>query len=113
VEVVELGDSGCERLFTMLADTPNSLETVYLNGNGVSTKTCRAIASFLKNAVCKLTGLFMASNPVGDSGAEELPAGLSNNATLLRLSLASCGLSSVGEAFSLQCTGAASHRHLR
>jgi len=96
----------------MLADTPNSLKTVYLNGNGISTKACRAIASFLESAVCKLTGLFMASNPVGNSGAEERATGLSNNATLLRLSLASCRLSSVGVASSLQCTGAASHRHL-
>ncbi|KAF1989206.1 RNI-like protein, partial [Aulographum hederae CBS 113979] len=98
LEVVQLGDSGCARLFQMLAAYygPVALESIYLNGNGVAVEGCKAIASFLKKEICRLTELFMGSNPVGSDGADALAEGITRNKTLLRLNLSSYGISSNG-----------------
>jgi hypothetical protein len=94
--VTELGDAGIITLLNGIAQSPNALQTIYINGNGVGLAGCKAIATFLGTKHCNLTGLFMASNPVGDAGAAALSQGIAANKSLTRLGLASCGLTTTG-----------------
>ncbi|KAL8724122.1 MAG: hypothetical protein Q9181_006973 [Wetmoreana brouardii] len=54
------------------------------------------MASYLSSAHCKLESLYMSCNPVGNAGATALARGLSSNASLLWLSITSCGLEPTG-----------------
>jgi len=110
LDQTELSDEGVSRLFTRLsgarivAEAPPlsscnhelPLRNIYLNATGISTSACKAIASFLCSPYCKLESLYMSCNPVGDAGAVALAQGLAGNDSLLRLSIASCGLKSTG-----------------
>jgi NLR family CARD domain-containing protein 3 len=102
LEQTQLGDAGAARLFNLLSahitsnGHPLSLETIYLNADGISFKGCTAVARYLKLSNCALSNLFMACNPIGDKGAYALAGGLITNNSLLRLSLKSCGLKTAG-----------------
>ncbi|KAJ4420909.1 hypothetical protein N0V82_004089 [Gnomoniopsis sp. IMI 355080] len=111
IETCELGDEGVAHLFTSLVDKPNSLEAIYINGNGVGFDATAAIARFLASSTCKLKYLMMSSNPIGDAGAINLASGLANNNNLEVLTVASCGLSSKG--VSAICHALARHPKIR
>lgn len=112
IEVTELGDRGVASLFKGLLTTPNNLETIYLNGLGISSAGASAISDFLSSAEsCHVKYLFLSSNPLGDLGASSLSQGLAANTTLEVLTLASCGLSSKG--VSSICEALARHPKLR
>lgn len=96
IETCELGDGGIAQLFNSLATTPNTLQAIYINGNGTGADGSAAIARFLASPNCQLKYLMMSSNPLGDAGAKSLASGLSDNTTLEVLTVASCGLSSQG-----------------
>ncbi|KAJ4387412.1 hypothetical protein N0V93_008004 [Gnomoniopsis smithogilvyi] len=96
IETCELGEEGLAHLFTSLLDKPNTLETIYINGNGVGPEASMAIAKFLASPGCKLRYLMMSSNPLGDEGAINLASCIADNTTLEVLTVASCGLSSKG-----------------
>ncbi|CAN8105554.1 unnamed protein product [Discula destructiva] len=111
VENCELGDAGVADLFDGLAKTPNFLETIYINGNGISITGCTAIARFLASPHCRLQYLMMSSNPIGDAGAAALATGIGSNSTLEVVTVASCGLSSRG--VSALCAVLAQHPRIR
>lgn len=111
IETCELGDEGIAHLFTSLADEANTLETIYINGNGIGPDASMAIARFLASPACKLKYLMMSSNPLGDAGAINLASGIANNTTLEVLTIASCGMSSKG--VSVICQSLAHHPKIR
>ncbi|KAI1878396.1 uncharacterized protein JN550_000578 [Neoarthrinium moseri] len=96
IEACELGDEGISGLFERLQDTQNRLETIFMNGDGIGVAAATQIGQFLRSPNCHLRYLMMSGNPLGDSGASALSAGLSANTTLEVLTVASCGLSSLG-----------------
>lgn len=99
LDQTQLSDEGVAGLFESISSTPAlSLRNIYLNGDGISTKACKAIASFLASSTCKLESIYMSSNPVGDAGAIALAAGLKENQSLKRLCIASCGIKTAGAA---------------
>lgn len=111
IETCELGDEGIAHLFTSLADKSNSLETIYINGNGIGAAGSAAIARFLASSTCRLRHLMMSSNPLGDAGAMNLACGIARNKTLEVLTVASCGMSSHG--VSAICNALAHHPKIR
>ncbi|KAJ7589596.1 hypothetical protein C8J56DRAFT_939043 [Mycena floridula] len=103
LDLTALGDIGVEKLFSLLKshyDNPSptsiGLRHIYLNANGIGAKAAQAIGDYLSSPQCELEGLFMSCNPVGDDGAAALASGLQRNTSLLRLTLASCGLKTAG-----------------
>ena len=102
IDQTQLGDAGVAQLFEVLAehvashDLPLSLQTIYLNADGISLMSCRAMAKFLASPKCALKNLYLGCNPIGDKGACALAEGLANNTSLLRLILKSIGLKTAG-----------------
>ena len=99
LDQTELGNDQLTWLFLSLASYSKGqlpIRNLYINAVGVGDKACKAIAAFLCSPACGLESIFMSNNPIGDNGASELSKGLQRNKTLLRLSMASCGLKSQG-----------------
>jgi Ran GTPase-activating protein (RanGAP) involved in mRNA processing and transport len=100
LDQTELSNAGVAEVFNRLAsfaiDSGIALETIYMNGNGLSLKACEAISRFLQSPGCRLENLYMSGNPVGARGAVALGSGIEKNRTLKRFSLTSCGLNSAG-----------------
>ncbi|PVI03182.1 RNI-like protein [Periconia macrospinosa] len=100
LDQTELGDAGVADLFERLVEhtieTPLPLRHLYLNGAGVGTRAATAIAKFLESPQCALDSLYMGHNPIGNSGAIALAAGLRKNKSLTRLMLISSGISDDG-----------------
>jgi Ran GTPase-activating protein (RanGAP) involved in mRNA processing and transport len=100
LDQTELSNGSVAELFARLANFALHngvvLETIYMNGNGISLKACESVAGFLQSPGCRLENLYMSGNPVGVRGAVALAAGIKNNRTLKRFSLTSCGLNSQG-----------------
>lgn len=100
LDQTELGDLGVEELFSKLAahpsERPLALRHIYLNACGVGVKAASAIAEYLSNPLCTITSLYLTNNPLGSSGVIALAAGLKENKTLTRLTLASVGMDDRG-----------------
>lgn len=102
VDQTELGDAGVSKLFNLLAThtTPTNnklpLRNIYLNGNGLSVSSARAIGAFLQSPHCGLTSLYISSNPLGNEGVAALATALPHAPYLTRLSLQSVGVSTKG-----------------
>lgn len=92
----EIGDDGVTELFHILRGKKNALETIYLNGNGVSRKACLAIGIFLCAPYGNLKNLYLSGNPIGDYGADALSTCFPWSRFLERVSLTSCGINSEG-----------------
>ncbi|KAJ7785075.1 hypothetical protein DFH07DRAFT_3204 [Mycena maculata] len=107
VENTELGDAGVARLMDALTGKDIPLRHIYLNANGIGAHAAVRIAAYLAHPACKLESLYLASNPIGDAGALPLADALKSNRSLLRLSMASTGLTSNGAA--ALCTALAGH----
>ena len=100
LDQTKLSDEGIASLFDILsqssANAPVTLQHLYLNATGLSTKAAASLANFLQTPGCRLQSLFMSNNPLSDTGAAALAVGLKTNTTLQRLMLASAGLTSPG-----------------
>jgi Ran GTPase-activating protein (RanGAP) involved in mRNA processing and transport len=100
LDQTELGDDGIATLFGMLAasctETSLPLRHIYLNGVGIGVKAATAIAKYLALPQCGLHSLYVTNNPMGSAGVIALAAGLKQNKSLVRLTLASVGLSDDG-----------------
>lgn len=99
LDQTELSDAGVAALFDPLADIDSAdlpLRHLYLNATGISRKACESIARYLATGNCQLQSLYISNNPMGDQAAVALAKGLQYNKSLLRLSVRSCGLKSVG-----------------
>jgi NLR family CARD domain-containing protein 3 len=102
LDQTNLGDAGVAQLFEQLGehvtsnDHPLSLETIYLNADGIGHKGCISMARYLGSPNCALNNLSVACNLIGDKGAYALAEGLATNTSLLRLCLKSCGLKTAG-----------------
>ncbi|KAJ7778361.1 hypothetical protein B0H16DRAFT_1711869 [Mycena metata] len=96
LENTELGNEGVAKIMTEITGREIPLRNLYLNANGVGEKAAIAIAGYLAHSACKLESLYLGSNPVGDAGALPIAEALKSNQTLLRLSMASTGLTSKG-----------------
>ncbi|KAL8691559.1 MAG: hypothetical protein Q9218_003238 [Villophora microphyllina] len=98
LDQTELGDEGVPKLFNKLNSYKGSipLRNIYLNGTGIGSKACEAIADYLSQPNCALEALYISCNPIGDAGALALARGLGINTSLLRLSMTSYGLKSPG-----------------
>lgn len=102
LEQTQFGDAGAARMFELLAahlapeGASLSLETLYLNADGISHQGCAALAKFLASPNCTLSDLYIACNPIGDRGACALATGLAANKSLYRLVLKSVGLNTAG-----------------
>ncbi|KAF8213442.1 hypothetical protein K438DRAFT_1750724 [Mycena galopus ATCC 62051] len=107
VENVELGDEGVARLMDEITGQDIPLRHLYLNANGIGEKAATKIAGYLAHSQCKMESLYLASNPVGDAGALPMAEALKINTSLLRLSMASTGLTSKG--ISALCTSLSTH----
>ena len=100
IEQTEFGDKGAERLFTLLhkhlSTDPQSLETLYLNADGIGQNACLALSDYLSHPNCNLKNLYVGCNPIGDKGALALAPGLAKNTSLQRLMLKSIGVKTAG-----------------
>ena len=98
LDQTELGDEGVAHLFSLLANhhSPTSLRHIYLNAVGIGQSACQSLANYLSSPHCTLESMYLSTNPMGVSGANTLAKGLAKNTSLLRLTLASCGLKSEG-----------------
>ena len=102
LDQTNLGDAGVAQLFELLGehvasnDRPLSLETLYLNANGIGHKGCAFMARYLGSPSCALNNLSIACNPIGDKGGYALAEDLAGNRSLVRLFLKSCGLKTAG-----------------
>jgi hypothetical protein len=100
LDQTELGDTGITTLFDMLAahsaEKSLPLRHIYLNGVGIGLKAATAIAKYLASPHCGLNSLYATNNPMGSDGVVALAAGLRQNKSLARLTLASVGLSDDG-----------------
>ncbi|MCJ1286575.1 hypothetical protein MMC26_005921 [Xylographa opegraphella] len=101
LDQTELGNDAVEQLFTFLAEKAAgadrlALRNLYLNATGIGASACSAIASYLGHPNCTLESLYLNNNPIGTSGLLALCHGpaLAQNRSLVRLCLASCGLTS-------------------
>ena len=104
LDATELGDEGVCRLFSLLEihRSPIALRHIYLNAVGIGHSACQSIAKYLSSPNCTLESVYLDANPIGDAGADPLAKGLASNTSLLRLTLASCGLKSEGAKSILQ-----------
>ena len=73
-----------------------SLETLYLNANGIGEHGAAASGKFLASPHCHLRRLYLACNPLGDGGAIQLAKGLQNSTSLHKLMLKSVGMAAFG-----------------
>ena len=99
LDQTELGDTGVATLFGLLIDSALDslpLRNIYLNGTGISTAACKAIAQFAASADCTLESLYLGMNPIGDEGATALSDGLRQNTSLKRFITDSCGINTQG-----------------
>lgn len=98
LDQTELGDEGVAHLFSLLANHHSliPLRHIYLNAVGIGQSACKSLTMYLSSPHCALESVYLSANPVGDAGANALAEGLGNNQSLLRLTLASCGLKSQG-----------------
>jgi Ran GTPase-activating protein (RanGAP) involved in mRNA processing and transport len=100
LDQTELGDAGVAELFTKLAqhvpEKPISLRHIYLNANGIGLKAATAMGQFLASPHCTLDAVYETNNPIGNDGVAALAAGLKQNKSLTRLTLASTGLGDDG-----------------
>jgi len=100
LDQTELGDTGIADLFSKLGQhvpkKPLAFRNIYLNANGISAKGATAIAQYLASPQCRLEGLYLMSNPLGNTGVMALAAGLKQNKSLKRLTLSSIGMSDEG-----------------
>ena len=98
LDVTELGDEGVCQLFSLLENhhSPIPLRDIYLNAVGIGHSACKSLAKNLSSPNCKLESVYLDTNPMGDAGADALAGELASNTSLLRLTLASCGLNSKG-----------------
>ena len=98
LDQTELGDEGITAIFTRLAkyQQPVPLRHIYLNATGVGARAATSIGEYLASDHCALDSLYMTNNPIGSAGAKALAAGLSENKSLVRLTLASTGLNDEG-----------------
>jgi Ran GTPase-activating protein (RanGAP) involved in mRNA processing and transport len=96
LDQTELGDAGVAELFTKLAqhvpEKPLPLRHIYLNALGIGLKGATAIGKFLASPHCTLDAIYATNNPMGNDGVAALAAGLKQNKSLTRLTLASTGL---------------------
>ncbi|MCJ1432052.1 hypothetical protein MMC27_001408 [Xylographa pallens] len=107
LDQTELGNAAVAQLFAFLAETtaagpadrggapPLALQNLYLSATGIGAAACAALAAYLALPACTLESLYISNNPLGASGLRALCAGpaLAQNRSLVRLCLASCGLS--------------------
>ncbi|KAJ7213410.1 hypothetical protein GGX14DRAFT_79496 [Mycena pura] len=107
LENIELGNDGAARMLTEITGKDLPLRNLYLNANGIGEKAARALAGYLAHPACKLESLYLGANPIGDAGALPLADALKSNQTLLRLGMASTGLTS--KSVSALCSALASH----
>ncbi|KAF2682300.1 RNI-like protein [Lentithecium fluviatile CBS 122367] len=100
LDQTELGDAGVAELFTKLAlhapEKPLSIRHIYLNAVGIGPKAAVAIGEFLASPHCKLDAIYATNNPLGNEGVAALAAGLKENKSLARLTLASTGMGDDG-----------------
>ena len=122
LDQTELGNDAVQRLFTWLAahgtasrhplreygTTPDfaelglsdkthiTLRNIYLNAVGIGEAACKAIAEYLMWPGCPIESLYLSNNPLGNAGAINIARGLAVNKSLLRVSLASCGINTDG-----------------
>jgi Ran GTPase-activating protein (RanGAP) involved in mRNA processing and transport len=98
LDQTELGDAGVAELFSKLAKYEKSLPLrhIYLNGIGIGVKAATAIGEYLALPHCQLDSLYATNNPIGSAGVVALAAGLKENKSLTRLTLASVGLTDEG-----------------
>ena len=122
LDQTELGNDGVQRLFTWLAGhgtasrhplkeygtTPDFAElglgykkhiilrNIYLNAMGIGEAAGKAIAEYLMWPRYPIESLYLSNNPLGDAGAIAFARGLAVNKSLLRVSLASCGINTNG-----------------
>ena len=104
LDQTELGDEGVAHLFSLLANYHGfiSLRHIYLNAVGIGQSACNSLAVYLSSQHCPVESVYLSCNPIGDAGAKALAIGLACNSSLLRLTLASCGLKSQGAKSILQ-----------
>lgn len=104
LDQTELGDEGVAHLFSLLANHHNatSLRHIYINAVGIGQCAYKSLATYLSSPHCTMESVYLSNNPKGDAGAEALAKGLASNKSLLRLTLASCGLKSEGAKSILQ-----------
>eukprot|EP00457_Paulinella_chromatophora_P002903 gb/GEZN01002908.1/.p1 GENE.gb/GEZN01002908.1/~~gb/GEZN01002908.1/.p1 ORF type:complete len:531 (-),score=100.02 gb/GEZN01002908.1/:210-1802(-) len=83
----------------------SALQYLYLDANAVSTKSLPAIVSYFTHVQALqhklgrpvgLVGLSLGCNRLGDTGAQQIAQVLRDDVRLLRLCLASCGISTQG-----------------
>lgn len=98
LDQTELGDAGVAKIFTALAhhERPVALRHIYLNAVGIGNDGAEAIAKYLASPHCALDALYATNNPLGNNGVTALAAGLKQNKSLSRLTLASVGVSDDG-----------------
>jgi Ran GTPase-activating protein (RanGAP) involved in mRNA processing and transport len=100
LDQTNLGDAGVEKLFMTLAhhvpEKPIALRHIYLNADGIGLKAATAIGKFLASSHCTLDAIYANNNPMGNDGVAALAAGLKQNNSLTRLTLASTGLGDDG-----------------
>lgn len=93
LDQTELGNEGVAHLFSLLANDheATSLRHIYLNALGIGRSACKSLANYLASPHCTVESMYLSSNPMGTAGANVLAQGLTNNKSLLRLTLAPCG----------------------
>lgn len=104
LDQTELGDGGVAHLFSLLANhhSPTSLRHIYLNAVGIGYSACKSLADYLSSPHCILESVYLSANPIADTRVSVLAEGLAGSKSLLRLTLASCGLESEGPKSILQ-----------
>ncbi|CRK20953.1 hypothetical protein BN1723_012221, partial [Verticillium longisporum] len=114
LDQTEIGDAGFVEVFTNLAaykDRLLPLENLYMNGTGFSEAAARALAQFLASPNCRLTSIYLSSNPIGDDGAAALASAFEVAPQVSRLLLQSTGLTTRGA--QIICEALTSHPGIR
>jgi len=102
----KLSKSGVTELFSRLEaydGPPLPLRIIYLNAVGTARSACEAISTYLSSESCTSESLYLSRNPLGDDSAAALDPVLYSNTSLLRLTLASCGINDEGGQSILLC----------
>lgn len=91
----QLRDDGCAIMMeNLLANT--TLRVLDLDANEITPKGCEAIAKYLQSEQCPLQSLHLASNKVGDFGAEALAGAIQVNSSLVHLDLSKNNINDLG-----------------